>query len=158
MNQVAARFAQDHRELDSILRCLAQDAEAPVAGVLESSWDAFEQRILRHMQAEEQYLLPLVEVSNPLEVERTRGEHIKIRDLLAELGLAIQLHAVRASDIYNLIDLLRAHAKHEDEALYQLAGNKASVAVEHGIFESIKSILHLATPRDHSAAPPRART
>ena len=162
MNEVAARLAQDHRELDSLLRCLAQDAEAPCAGVLESTWDTFEQRMSRHMQAEEQFLLPLVEASDPVEVARTRDEHIQIRDLLAELGVAIQLHAVRATDIHNLIDLLRAHAKHEDEALYKLAGDKASVAVEHSMFESLKSVLRLATPArarsNGSTDQPRART
>lgn len=161
MNQLAARLAQDHRELDAILRCLAQDAEAPCAGVLESTWDGFERRLIRHMQAEEQFLLPLVEASNPVEVARTLQEHAQIRDLIAELGVAIELHTVRASDIYRLIDLLRAHAKHEDEALYQLAGDKASGAVEHGILAFLKAALHLGSlgrAESVSAAQARARS
>jgi hemerythrin HHE cation binding domain-containing protein len=156
MNQVAARLAQDHRELDSLLQCLAQDAEAPCAGVLESTWDAVERRLTRHMLAEEQFLLPLVEASNPVEVARARQEHARIRDMMAALGLAIELHTVRAPDIYELIDLLRAHAKHEGEALYALAGSKASVAVEHSLFAKIKSALHRDAASDAPA--PGART
>lgn len=142
MNSIASRLTRDHQELDALLRCLAQDAEAPCAGALEPTWDVFERRLIRHMEAEEQFLLPLIEASNPTEVARTRSEHVQIRDLIAELGVAIELHTARASDIRRLSDLLREHAKHEDEALYQLAGDKASVAVGHGIFESLKAAVH----------------
>lgn len=146
MNAIATRLTRDHAELDALLTCLVQDAEAPSPGALEATWDVFECRLTHHMEAEERFLLPLVEVSNPAEVARTRKEHIQIRDMLAELGLAIELHAIRASDILKLSELLRAHAKHEDEALYQLAGDKAAVAVGHGIFDSLKAALHsLAT-------------
>jgi len=162
MNAIATRLTRDHEELDALLTCLVQDAEAPSACALEASWDLFERRLIHHMEAEERFLLPLVEASNGAEVARTRTEHIQIRDMIAELGLAIELHAVRASDIRKLSDLLREHAKHEDEALYQLAGDKASVAVGHDILDSLKAALHAvvtsATPNRADAARGRART
>jgi hypothetical protein len=46
--------------------------------------------------------------------------------------------------------------------LYQLAGDKASVAVEHGIFASLKAALHLGAPSGAPgydvASEPRARS
>jgi hypothetical protein len=85
------------------------------------------------MEAEERLLLPLLEASDPAAVARIRLEHARIRDSLTELGVAVELHTVRESHIRELIELLTAHAKHEDAALYRVAGEKASTTVEHGI-------------------------
>jgi len=141
MNQIAERLEKDHQELDSLLLQLAQDAAAPCPGVLEPTWNAFERRVLKHMAAEERFLLPLVEASDPAEVERTRIEHTQIRGTIAKLGVAIELHTVRATDINQLIELLRAHAKHEDERLYKMAGDGASAAVARSVFETLKNSL-----------------
>lgn len=144
MNSVAARLSKDHQELAALLRCLAQDARAPVSGALQATWSLFETQLIRHMNAEEQYLLPLLEGSDADEVARIRAEHLRIRDLLTELGVAVELHTVREPDIAQLIELLEAHAKHENGALYRLAGDKASVAVEHGIAQVLKHRVAVA--------------
>ncbi|HEY6079791.1 MAG TPA: hemerythrin domain-containing protein [Polyangiaceae bacterium] len=149
MNQLQAKLTRDHEELDALLQRLAEDVEAPAGGALEATWSDFESRLVRHLQAEERFLLPLVEASNPEEVARTRAEHARIRDSIAELGVAIELHTARKSDIDELIRFLREHAKHEDEALYQLAGDKAPVAVQHRIFEDLKHAVR-AVIRDVS--------
>lgn len=158
MNSIAAKLTKDHRELDAILRCLAQDAQAPVPGTLQATWSMFETKLIRHMQAEEYYLLPLLEASDPAEVARIRLEHAQIRDSLTELGLAVELHTVREANILELVELLEAHAKHENGALYRLAGDKASSAVEHGIGQLLKHgaaavaavLPHLGTNEEHS--------
>lgn len=138
MNSVAARLTQDHQDLDALLRCLSQDAKAPVPGALQATWSMFETKLIRHMQAEEQFLLPLLEASDPEEVTRIRLEHVRIRDSLTELGLAVELHTVREAQITELVELLHAHAKHENGILYRLAGEKASAAVHHGISQLLK--------------------
>lgn len=156
MNQARAKLAKDHEELDALLERLAEDTEAPGQGELEATWAVLESRLLRHLEAEERFLLPLVEASHPLEVQRTRDEHARIRSNLAELGVAIELHCARKPQLMELIRFLRAHAKHEDEALYQLAGEKASVAVEHSILETLKNAVRSATRdarADHRARP-----
>lgn len=129
---------KDHDELDILLRCLAQDALAPVPGTLQATWAKFETKLIRHMEAEERFLLPLLEASDPAEVARIRLEHARIRDALSELGVAVELHTVREASITELIELLQDHAQHEDVALYRLAGEKASAAVEHGISQLLK--------------------
>jgi hypothetical protein len=138
MNPIAARLSQDHQELDALLRRLAQDARAPMPGALQITWGTFEARLSRHMEAEERFLLPLLEGSDPAEFTRIRLEHARIRDLLTELGVAVDLHAVREPNITELIEVLEEHAKHENGALYRLAGEKASSAVEHGIAQMLK--------------------
>lgn len=153
MNSVAARLTKDHAELQGLLERLAQDATAPLAGELEATWAVFERRLIRHMEAEERFLLPLLEASDPDEVARIRVEHARIRDSLTELGVAIELHTIRAPHIDELIALLEAHAKHENVALYRLAGEKASTAVEHGIAERLKSAISAVTTAGTAAAP-----
>jgi hypothetical protein len=96
------------------------------------------------MSAEEQFLLPLLEASDPAEVARIRAEHLRIRDSLTELGLAVELHTVREPRITELVRLLEAHAEHENTALYRLAGDKASSAVEHGLAQLLKHGVSLA--------------
>jgi hemerythrin-like domain-containing protein len=141
MNQVRARLTRDHEEMRALLQQLAEDAEAPSRQALEASWDALEGRLLRHMEAEERYLLPLLEAGHPASVQKTRAEHGHIRDVVAKLGLAVQLHTARKPDILQLIELLNQHSSDEDHTLYQLAGDKASGAVERGITAALKGLL-----------------
>jgi len=158
MNSIAAKLTKDHEELDALLRCLAQDAQAPVPGTLQTTWSQFETQLTRHMQAEEQFLLPLLEASDAREVTRIRAEHSRIRDLLAELGLAVELHTIREANILELVALLEAHAKHENSVLYRMAGDKASAAVEHRMGQLLKHgvafasavLPHKATDLEHS--------
>jgi len=138
MNSVAAKLTKDHQELEALLRCLAEDTQAPVPGTLQKTWSTFETKLIRHMNVEERLLLPLLEASEPAEVARIRQEHARIRDLVTELGLAVELHTVREANIAELIGLLRAHAGHEDGALYRLAGDKASAAVDDGVAQLLE--------------------
>jgi len=147
MNPVASRLTKDHEEIDALLRRLTQDAGAPLAGALETTWEEFETKLLRHMDTEEQFLLPLIDASDQAEVARIRCEHAIIRNRLTELGVAIELHSIREPSITELGALLQAHAKHENAALYRLAGDKASSAVEHSIAELLKHGVAVA----HSA-------
>lgn len=152
MNSIASRLTQDHQELDALLRRLAEDAEAPERGVLEETWSSFESKLIRHMEAEERFLLPLLEVTDAAEVARIRLEHARVRDSLTELGVAVELHTVRAVDVNELVGLLAAHAKHENTALYRLAGEKASRAVEHGVAQLLKHGVAVAAARVATAA------
>ena len=130
MTSVAVQLTKDHEELQALLHCLAQDAKAPLPGALQATWVSFETQLLRHMDAEERLLLPLLAASDAAEVARIRAEHARIRDLLNELGVAVELHTVREANISELIALLEAHAKHENAQLYRLASAQASEALE----------------------------
>lgn len=144
MNQLGTRLTQDHLEIAALLESLSQAADVSDRDALIASWSELEGRLIRHMDAEERYLLPLLEASHPAEVKRTRLEHARIRDLICELGVAVELHAVRSCDIQALIEVLRAHSQREDEELYVLAGDKASVAVEHRVLATLKSVTQSA--------------
>lgn len=145
MNDIKAHLTQDHLELDALLRCLAEDARAPECGApLQSTWCQFEARLLGHMDAEESYLLPLIEGSHPAEVQRIRVEHVRIRQLVSELGVAIELHAARQPAIEALVKLLHDHAKREHLIVYELAGQRASTIVQNRITSMLRAGLQRA--------------
>jgi hypothetical protein len=75
MNQVGQHMAEDHREIEALLKRLAEDALAPECAALHCTWCELESRLLGHMAAEEQYLLPLLEASHPTEAARIFAEH-----------------------------------------------------------------------------------
>jgi hypothetical protein len=144
MTQLQTRLAKDHAEIHALLECLAQDVDAPPCGALAATWAELEARLLRHMDTEELYLLPLLEASHPAEVEHTRADHARIRELVAELGVAIELHTVRKPAVMQLVELLQRHAAHEDAALYDLAGARASVSIERRVFAALKGTVQSA--------------
>jgi hemerythrin len=152
MNHVQQRLDQDHRELNALLWRLSHDADAPSNDALRATWDELERRLLAHLDAEEQYLLPLVEASHPAQVDCTRREHEQIRRLVSELGIAIELHAVRQPAISELIRVLHEHADREDRTLYRFAGEKASVAVQHRIVQMLKAAARFAIAAANKAA------
>jgi hemerythrin superfamily protein len=138
MNSVQIRFDQDHRAIEALLDDLAHCAETS-SPALHATFNDLEQRLMAHMEAEEQYLLPLVEGSHSDEAERTRLDHARIRQLVSELGLAIEIHAVREPQVTELVQLLREHAAREDRTIYTLAGDRASTAVEHRLAAMLKT-------------------
>ena len=86
MNQIRTRLVEDHEMLDALLAQLAREAEDSDRQALQATWSELEKRLIAHLDAEEQYLLPLIEADNPVEVARTRREHGEIRDLIASSG------------------------------------------------------------------------
>jgi hemerythrin-like domain-containing protein len=130
MNPTHARLDQDHRDIETLLDGLAHQA-ATSSPALRATFNQLEQRLMTHMELEEQYLLPLVEASHHAEAERTRLEHDRIRQLISELGLAMELRTAREHQVRDLIQVLREHADREDFTIYRLAGDLASTAVEH---------------------------
>lgn len=137
MSRLRDRLVRDHEQLHVLLKRLAEDVEAPSSAPLRGTWDKFERRLLAHMSAEEQLLLPLLEASHPDEVRKTRDEHDAIRKRVAELGVMLELHCARKSVILELIDALERHAAREDRGLYAIASERASTAVEHSVSRAV---------------------
>ena len=152
MNDIKTRLTEDHREIDALLRCLSEDVAAPDCCLpLQSTWCQFESRLLSHMDAEEQYLLPLIAASHPAEAARTRLEHQRIRQAVSELGVAIELHAARQASVDTLVKLLHDHAHREDLILYELAGQRVSTVLQSRIVGLLRYALQRALQRTSSA-------
>jgi hypothetical protein len=119
------RLISDHRALDSLFETLLLDMEGgdPVSGQL--SWARFEQALLNHIDAEEIFLLPSFDAVDRSEAIRIRQEHATLRHLLADMGVRLELHAVKEENVKHLIDAIRQHARREEEILYRWADQLA---------------------------------
>ncbi|HEY0468244.1 MAG TPA: hemerythrin domain-containing protein [Polyangiaceae bacterium] len=117
--EVKGRLLSDHSALEKLLAELGavledNDSESELCDL----WTRFEQNLRDHLDTEERCLFPLVAAAHRSEVEALRAEHRHIRCALGELGVAVDLHALRKASVDELIGYLRQHALREDHSMY----------------------------------------
>ena len=84
-------------------------------------WGALATDLEAHLAFEEDVIFPAYAKQSPAcrdLVKRLVAEHAVIRELFEEIGVTIQLHAIRAWTIEVLVELLREHAAVENERIY----------------------------------------
>lgn len=119
---IGGQLTKDHAEIDKLLECLAEDAEAPECGPLQSTWSRLERRLLQHLNTEQRHLLPFLEARDPTATIETRREHARMRELVSALGVAIDLHAARKATISELRELFHSHAEREERTYEHIQG------------------------------------
>jgi iron-sulfur cluster repair protein YtfE (RIC family) len=134
-----------HRRLDQMCREVLVAAYADEPRALIMRWCALELELVDHMAAEEQVILPGYAAYAPADAQKIRDDHVRIRALVAPIGVEVELHEVRIARLGTLIEALEAHTLHEDTRMYPwVANNLSSVA---------RQLLHsritgwLVTPR-----------
>jgi hemerythrin-like domain-containing protein len=115
------RLLHDHLELDALFTRLMDAFQANAREDTQSLWTELERRLERHFQVEERHLFPRFEKLDATETRALREDHTRLRQRLGELGAGVDLKLVRAEVARDFIDMLRAHAKREDELLYRWA-------------------------------------
>jgi hypothetical protein len=115
------RLISDHRALDSLFDALLLDMQGGDPTRCQASWARFEQALLNHIDGEEVFLLPSFDRVDPSEAAAVRQEHATLRHLLADMGVRLELHAVKEDSVKRLIDGIRKHARREEETLYKWA-------------------------------------
>jgi hemerythrin-like domain-containing protein len=118
---------EDHRHISSLLERLVVLLRADDrVGAIKALRTA-EEVILAHLDGEEMFLLPALASAIPAEATRLRAEHAEIRRTLGELGLACELHTVRAEAVEAFCASLREHAEREEAILYAEAERRLPV-------------------------------
>lgn len=115
---------RDHHRLDQLFSELRAAFDADAREDAARLWTDLDQGLSAHMAFEERYVLPAFRAVDSSEVDGLLREHDLIRHRLAELGIGVDLHAVRAEIVADFLALLRAHAHREDELLYRWAERK----------------------------------
>jgi hemerythrin-like domain-containing protein len=129
------RFVADHDELEAVFTRLLAAFEAGNREAVATAWSEFDDRLSRHLDAEEHFILPQLSATNPRAARAILEEHRYIRSRLAELGFGVDLHIVRLETARGFVAELRAHAQHEDEVLYRWADQHLP-AREHGALDA----------------------
>src|SRR6185295_9193675 len=124
----------DHRALDTIFNVLLEDIHGVNPAVCQVTWGRFERALLNHIDAEEVFLLPSFDRIDPVESAGIRQEHATLRHLLADMGVRLELHAVKEEHVRRLVVALRTHAAREEALLYkwvyQLAPDLAAAVLK----------------------------
>jgi hemerythrin superfamily protein len=111
-------LSRDHERLDRLFRDLLSAFEADARIEEGRLWNEFDTDLRAHMQLEEEQLLPKFAEVNASEAAALRREHDVLRSKLLQLGVGVDLHCTRHSQVEDFVRELRAHAKREDELMY----------------------------------------
>jgi len=111
----------EHELVDQALSDLAGAADGGDLSELQGAWAELESLLLRHLTFEETELFPAVEAVHPDWTQGLRQDHARIRAVLAEFGVRLELHALKKLELDEFSELLRAHAEREDATMYRWA-------------------------------------
>jgi hypothetical protein len=132
-------LARDHQRIDAMLSSILELVQVDRRPQLAEQWGAFEDAMLAHLDAEEMFMLPELSNHDPARAGEIRGEHVTIRRLLAEVGIGIDLHVVRASQLDYLAAFLRKHAASEEQDFYRWADQALPEPVLASMFRRLRS-------------------
>jgi hemerythrin superfamily protein len=147
-NRLEDVLRDDHRRIGALGDQLLNPMHVNDSALAVRVFSDFERGLLAHLDVEERHMLPLLDKESPAEVAGIRAEHDQIRRLLAEIGLGLEIHAVREETIERLNTFLRAHSAREEKLLYRWADTSIGGAHRASILER----LHLARPHRDAAA------
>jgi hemerythrin len=155
MSHLREELERQHAELDQALNDIACAAEAGDPASLLLAWSDFESCLVCHLDFEERELFPLVEPLHARALGALRGEHDRIRKLVAELGLRAELHTLRRDAVDELVELLRRHAEHEDRTLHHWLDDSAPEDTRRHLFgllvEAVRASVRAGARDDASA-------
>ncbi len=117
----AARMMFEHERLAKRLVRLSDFVSASDHVLAREEWAELEQLLVRHMEAEETFLFPAFGRENPDEARALLDEHKGLRELMDEIGLAFELHTLRAARVQELRARLEGHAAREGRTVYAWA-------------------------------------
>lgn len=111
-------MAADHARLECLFRDVLSAMTSGDRDAVRSRWLVLEAALTSHIDFEERCLMPRFEVGFPYEAAHIRQEHRLIREAVAQLGIDLDLHALRPESAEHFIARLRKHAAREDTLFY----------------------------------------
>jgi hypothetical protein len=127
-----------HREIEAACLEIMSAASAGARVDLGPRWARVERELLEHMAAEERMVFAAYQRADPASAQDLRGEHATLRARALELGAAIRLRRVRGEQLQQLVDELRAHARHEDASLYRWAQGNLAPSYRHTLIALVR--------------------
>lgn len=116
----------DHAEIEGLFSDTVAAFKSGDRDVATATFTQLDRRLEAHLDVEDDVLLPALAHAYPAEAAALTSEHQRIRARLVELGVACDLHLARATWVAEFIELLRGHARREDELLYRWASAPAA--------------------------------
>jgi hemerythrin superfamily protein len=133
------RFTADHRRLENMIQHVIDVVASDDREEISELWDVFDAGLSAHLAAEEKHMFPLLMRRSERDAKALLEEHKLIRERLAQLDAAVDLHVLRLETVREFIDELQAHAAHEDALLYQLGDEVLPEAKRSSILELLST-------------------
>jgi hemerythrin-like domain-containing protein len=156
MPGLQSTLAREHEYLNGLFERLLAAFHANAGAELGPLWTEFDSRLRSHMTLEEEYILPEFAKVEVTEANELRREHVRIRELLAELDIAVDLHLARESTIADLVALLKAHAEREDRLMYRWAASNLDTGTRQTIRAEIRRAFHNIATQPRAGSKPTA--
>jgi uncharacterized protein (TIGR02284 family) len=121
VEEASSRLRLDHVEFEASLERLRAFMVAGDAELARGEWDELEGAILRHIDAEEMFLLPAFAREEPVEAATLQSEHAEVRRHMGEIGVALDLHTLRLEQIDEMFRAVARHIARESRTLYAWA-------------------------------------
>lgn len=124
----ARHLHDDHRAFTARFDNLCDRARSGDWHELDEVWSSFTADIEAHLAFEETQLFPGYRAQSPAcgaLVHRLCNQHAEFRELLARIGLQIQLKEIRPATIEAFTALMSEHARIESDTIYAWAQAEA---------------------------------
>lgn len=115
------RLTADHQEIEEFLVRLIDAFDSGDREIATTAFKAFDRRLTAHLAFEDEVLLPEFAAVDPEGAAQIATEHRAIRARVDQLAIADNLHLSRATEIRELVEILRRHAEREEAWLYEWA-------------------------------------
>lgn len=108
------RFLSNERVLGGLLGDLLDAARANDGDRVARIWEELEPAITLHLELEARHLLPRLFASSAREARVLVQEQKHLRNRLDDLKAGASRRALRPGTVRDFIDVLRAHARHQE--------------------------------------------
>lgn len=135
------RLQGEHLHHQELFDALLNRVHAGDAAGSQEAWTAFEQAMRAHMELEEAEILPLFERKNAEDAALVRAEHDRIRLLLSDMGMGLDLHIVREEKVNDLVQFLKRHAQYENQLLYAWASEELPEGQRQTLLDRLKGAV-----------------
>jgi hypothetical protein len=130
---VRDRFVVDHGEIESLFASLVAAFEAGDHDGVARLWTWFDDRVARHLEAEERLLIPRLFAAHPREAAAILAEHRHIRARLRDLGCRVDARTMELETASGFVEELRAHVRHGDGMLYRWADDHLNASEQTAV-------------------------
>jgi surfactin synthase thioesterase subunit len=140
----------DHVELEQALSDLSTYAHTGESEPMRMAFSIVERELREHIEAEELLVLSRFAGVHLADAVQLRQDHALILERLENLGVALDLHNLRAEMVDAFVALLRAHAAHEERVLYKWADNFLPPPQKHALFNWLLARFDERLARSHA--------
>jgi hypothetical protein len=127
----SGQLLDQHHEIEHACLALLRAGCSGEPADFTRGWGEIEHQLYDHMMAEEHFLFSAYQYDEPDHAQRLRDQHARLRELAFEIGVAVELHALRMEQLQAFIAALRAHGQYEEASLYRWADRHVSDDARH---------------------------